>query len=121
MASILEKEARRSETRKAISGVLWNRIEIGMPLQVDAVFPYINGKNTFQLTYDDLEIDSPYNTYKYPGLPIGPIANPGLSSIQAAITPTESENLFYLSDYDGNTYFSQTFDQHKRYKAQYLQ
>ena len=71
MASILEEEARIFETKKIISGILWQRIKIGMPLQVDAVFPYIIGKNTYELTKEDLSIDSPYNTYKYKGLPFG--------------------------------------------------
>jgi len=63
MASILEKEASKTKDRQMIAGVLWHRIAIGMPLQVDATFPYIIGKNTFQLTLEDLKTDSPYNTY----------------------------------------------------------
>ncbi len=120
MASILEKEARETKTRKIISGILWDRIEIGMPLQVDAVFPYIIGKNTFQLTLEDLAVDSPYNTYKYKGLPIGPISNPGLDSIIAAITPIETPYLYYLSDLSGKMYYSATFEGHKANKAKYL-
>lgn len=120
MASILEKEAWRTETRRTIAGILWNRIAIGMPLQVDATFAYINGKNTFELTLEDLKIDSPYNTYKYPGLPVGPIANPGLDSLRAAVTPIESDFLFYLSDLEGNTYYTETFEEHKINKAKYL-
>ncbi len=120
MASILEEEARTPKTRKIISGILWKRLEIGMPLQVDATFMYINGKNTFELTLDDLAIDSPYNTYKYKGLPIGPITNPGLDSILAALNPTPSPYLFYLSDMEGNTYYSKTFEEHKYKKRLYL-
>lgn len=120
MASILEKEARTTESRRIISGILWKRIEIGMPLQVDAVFPYINGKNTYELTLDDLKIDSPYNTYKYKGLPIGPIANPSLDSIKAAVGPTESEYFFYLSDKEGNMYYAKDFEGHKKNRKLYL-
>lgn len=121
MASLLEKEARRLKTRRMISGILWNRININMLLQVDAVFLYINGKNTYELTFSDLrDNNSPYNTYKYKGLPPGPITNPGLSSILAAVTPTESDYLFYLADYSGNTYYSKTFEEHKRYKQRYV-
>jgi len=120
MASLLEKEARTTQTRRMIAGILWKRLGIGMPLQVDAVFVYINGKNTFQLTLEDLSIDSPYNTYRYKGLPIGPIANPGLDSLRAAVTPIESDNLYYLSDKEGNIYYSETFEEHKRKKRQYL-
>lgn len=120
MASILEKEARTTETRRMISGILWNRLGIGMPMQVDAVFPYINGKNTYTLTLDDLKIDSPYNTYKYKGLPIGPISNPGLDSILAAVNPKKSDNLYYLSDRSGNMYYAEDFDAHKKNKKLYI-
>lgn len=120
MASILEEEARTTETRRMISGILWKRIKIDMPLQVDAVFPYINGKNTYELTSADLEIDSLYNTYKYKGLPIGPISNPGLDSLRAAVTPEESPYFYYLSDREGNMYYAETLEGHKRNKALHL-
>lgn len=120
MASILEKEARTTDTRRMISGILWNRIKIDMPLQVDAVFPYINGKNTYTLTLEDLKIDSPYNTYKYKGLPVGPISNPGLDSILAAVNPKKTDNLYYLSDRNGNMYYAEDFDTHKKNKRLYL-
>jgi UPF0755 protein len=120
MASILEKEARTTKSRRMIAGILWKRIEIGMPLQVDAVFPYINGKNTFELTREDLRIDSLYNTYKYKGLPVGPISNPGFDSIKAAVTPISSPYLFYLSDSRGNMYYAKDFNKHKKNKRLYL-
>ena len=120
MASIIEKEAWKEKDRRLISGVLWNRIDIGMPLQVDAAFLYINGKNTYNLTYDDLDIDSPYNTYKYKGLPAGPICNPSLSSLKAAAAPEESDYLFYLSDREGNTYYAFNFEEHKKNKWLYM-
>lgn len=120
MASLLEEEARQTETRKMISGILWNRIKIGMRLQVDAVFPYIIGKNTFEVTRADLQVDSPYNTYKYKGLPIGPISNPGLSSIEAAILPTPSNFVYYLADMRGVTHYSKTYAEHLRKQRLYL-
>jgi UPF0755 protein len=120
MASLLEEEARTQETRETISGILWKRIELGIPLQVDAVFIYINGKNTYQLSLEDLKIDSPYNTYLYKGLPIGPISNPGLSSIKAALNPKDSPYLFYLSDRDGNMHYAEDFEGHKKNKELYL-
>jgi len=120
MASIIEKEASREEDRKIISGILWNRIGIGMPLQVDATFLYINGKNTYNLTLNDLKIDSPYNTYKYKGLPVGPISNPSLSALKAAAVPEKSEYLFYLSDQKGNTHYAFDFDEHKKNKQLYM-
>ncbi len=120
MASILEKEAKTLKTRRIISGILWNRIRIGMPLQVDAVFPYILGKNTYQVTLKDLKVDSPYNTYKYKGLPVGPISNPGLNSILAAVTPIKTDYLYYLSDRHGKMHYSVNFEGHKRNRVLYL-
>ncbi len=120
MASLLEKEAALEKNRKLISGILWKRIEVGMPLQVDAVFPYIMNKHSLQLTFDDLKIDSPYNTYLYKGLPPGPIANPGLRSLEAALNPIESKYWFYLSDKKGDIHYSTTYDEHLDYRAKYL-
>jgi UPF0755 protein len=113
MASLLEEEARRPETRKIVAGILWKRIEIGMPLQVDAVFGYILGKNGYAPNFDDLEVESPYNTYLNRGLPPGPISNPGLVSIEAALYPTETDYLYYLTGADGLMYYAKTFEQHK--------
>lgn len=121
MASIIETEARKFETRQIISDILWRRLDTGMPLQVDVTFKYVNGKTTFDLTLDDLDIDSPYNSYKYKGLPPTPIANPGLDSILAAISPKDTKYLFFLSDHHGNMHYAVTFDEHKKNKALYLQ
>jgi UPF0755 protein len=120
MASLLEKEAIDTESRKIVSGILWERLRIGMPLQVDAVFGYINGKNSFELTLDDLDIDSPYNTYRYKGLPPAPIANPGIDSILAAVTPIKTDYLYFLSDKAGTMHYSETFEEHVRKKKLYL-
>ncbi|MCK5285828.1 MAG: endolytic transglycosylase MltG [Candidatus Pacebacteria bacterium] len=120
MASILEKEARTLKSKQKIAGILWKRIDINMPLQVDAVFPYIIGKNTYQLTLDDLKTESPYNTYTNKGLPIGPIANPSIYSLLAAATPVESNYLFYLSDRSGNMYYAENFEIHKENKRLYM-
>ncbi len=120
MASMLEKEGSGLKMRQEIAGVLWNRLEIDMPLQVDAVFLIINGKNTYQLTLSDLAIDSPYNTYRFKGLPPGPIANPSLDSLKAAVTPVESDYLFYLSDRRGHTYYARDFEGHKENRRRYM-
>ena len=120
MASILEAEARTAETRKIIAGILWKRLSLGMPLQVDAPFQYIIGKNTFQLTANDLKFDSPYNTYLYKGLPPGAIGNPGLDALTAAITPTKTPYLYYLSDVRGNMHYAVTHDEHVANKERYL-
>ncbi len=120
MASILEEEARTTESRRMVAGILWKRLEMGMPLQVDSTFLYINGKTTYELTAEDLKINSPYNTYKFKGLPAGPISNPGLDAISSAINPIESKYLYFLSSKSGNMYYATTFEQHKRNKELYL-
>ena len=113
MASILEKEARVYETRQTVAGILWKRISIGMPLQVDAVFGYIYGTETFSPTFNQLTAtDSPYNTYKYKGLPPGPIGNPGLDALKAAVHPIETPYLYYLTGSDGVMHYAKTFDEH---------
>jgi UPF0755 protein len=120
MASLVELEASKFEDQKMVAGILWNRFDIGMRLQVDAVFPYIIGKNTFQVTTKDLQFDSPYNTYKYKGLPPGPIGNPGLQSIKAVLNPTPSDYIYYLSDLEGNFHYAKTHEEHVKNKAKYL-
>lgn len=109
MASILEREAPDLKDRRIIAGILWHRLAIHMPLQVDAVFPYIIGKTSLELTKDDLKVDSPYNTYTHTGLPPGAIANPGMTSITAALTPIKSNYLYYLSDKDGTFHYCATY------------
>ena len=120
MASLLEKEANDTKSRQIIAGILWRRIALKMPLQVDAVFPYIIGKNSLQLTRTDLKVESPYNTYTNRGLPPGPITNPGLDSIYAAATPVASNYLFYLSDLQGNFHFSATYPEQLANQRKYL-
>lgn len=120
MASIVEREAHNTADRKMIAGVLWNRIARDMALQVDVTFLYTLGKNTFQLTREDLQSDSPYNTYKNKGLPPTPIGSPSLDSIRATLQPTKNDYLFYLADFDGVTHYSKTYAQHLRYKRMYL-
>lgn len=118
MASTIEREVRTQEDMKMVSGVLWKRIEIGMPMQADATVVYAVGHNN--LSYDDLRVDSPYNTYIYKGLPKGPISNPGLQAIKAAIYPDKSDYLYYLSKPTGETVFSRTLDEHNNAKNKYL-
>ena len=120
MASLLEREAPDSYNRRIIAGILWKRISLGMPLQVDAVFPYIIGKSSLNLTYADLATLSPYNTYINLGLPPGPIGNPSLDSILAAVTPIETNYLYYLSDTNGAFHYSATYGQQLAAKSKYL-
>jgi len=120
MASLLEKEVKTKEDKELVSGILWKRLENKIPLQVDATITYITGKKTVKVSKEETQIDSPYNTYKYLGLPFGPICNPGLESILAAIYPQDSEYLYYLSTPEGETIFSKTLEEHNLNKAKYL-
>ncbi|MCX6713730.1 MAG: endolytic transglycosylase MltG [Candidatus Vogelbacteria bacterium] len=113
MASILERETITTKSRRVVSGILWKRISLGMPLQVDASFEYyIYDRNTFTLTKKDLKSESPYNTYINKGLPPTPIANPGQDAIMAAIYPELSPYLYYLSDRSGNMHYAKDFKEH---------
>lgn len=120
MASIIEKEANTPESRRIVSGILWKRLEMDMALQVDATFAYVNGKNTYTLSLEDLEDESPYNTYINTGLPPGPISNPGLDSIIAAVEPEETDYLYFLHDLSGKIYYAEDFDGHQRNRELYL-
>lgn len=120
MASILEREAQSPEDMQMVSGILWNRIRLGMPLQVDAVFGYIHDANGYTPTAQDLQSDSPYNTYRKTGLPPTPIANAGMNALRAAVTPTKTDNLYYLTGKDGKMHYAKTFEQHKANRLQYL-
>lgn len=121
LASILEKEAFDHEDRRRIAGVLWRRLDINMPLQVDAAFLYSIGRTTFDLTTADLKNeDDPYNTYANKGLPPGAIGSPSLSALEAAVTPVDNGYLFYLADKNYDTHFSKTYEEHLRKKALYL-
>lgn len=120
MASLLEKEANNSRDRRIIAGILWSRIKLDIPLQVDAVFPYIIGVGSHNLTRAQLQTDSPYNTYVNKGLPPGPITNPGVSAILDAVTPIETDYLFYLADSSGTTYYSVTYEQHLQNRRKHI-
>lgn len=120
MASLIEKEARTTDTRRRISGILWKRLRLGIPLQVDAVFPYIFEGKTYDLTDGDLLVDSLYNTYRYKGLPPGAIANPGLDALRATLTPIDTPYLYYLSDKNGNMHYAKTHEEHLLNRARYL-
>ena len=121
MASIIEKEANSNyEIKRKVSGVLWKRISINMPLQVDVFVDYILKEHTPRKTFEHLKIDSPYNTYLHKGLTPTPMSNPSRDSIKAAFWPEETEYLYYLTGKDGNFYFSKTYKQHLIYKDKYI-
>ncbi len=120
MASILVGEAKTDKDRRMVAGILWHRIQIGMPLQVDAPFGYILDKNLTDLTHSDLAVNSPYNTYQNKGLPPTPIGNVDLGAINDAADPIASNYLYYLSDRNGVMHYSSTYAQHLRNIARYL-
>ncbi len=120
LASIIEREAKDVQSKKIVSGILQNRLNHNMPLQVDATFDYILGKASGELTQDDLAIDSPFNTYTHTGLPPSPISNPGIEAIEAVLYPTNTVYFYYLTAPDGTFHYARTFDEHKRNKAKYL-
>jgi len=121
MASLIEKEVRTFDDKKRVSGILWKRMDNNIPLQVDATISYITGKKTTKISKEETEIDSFYNTYKYKGLPLGPICNPGIESIKAALYPEENGFWYYLSNSDGETFFSKTLEEHNVNKSRHLQ
>lgn len=113
LASLVEGEARRREERETIAGVLWNRLNQGRPLQCDATVQYALGDHKARLTFDDLRVESPYNTYLHTGLPPGPISNPGLASIEAALNPAQVPYLYYVARADGRHIFTRTYAEHQ--------
>lgn len=112
LASIVEKEARVADERTTISAVYHNRLRIGMALQADPTVQYARGSHTSRVLFRDLEIDSPYNTYRYPGLPPGPIASPGSASLEAALNPADVNYLYFVARPDGRHEFRRTFEEH---------
>ena len=120
LASIIEKEAGFAEDMDKVSSVFHNRLEIDYPLESDATINYITESGRSRSTYEDLQIDSPYNTYKYAGLPPAPICNPGLNAIKAAIYPKETGYFFFLTPSDGKAIFSKTYTEHLKNQSKYL-
>lgn len=121
MASIIEKEVKSEKDMKIVSGIFWDRITNGQALESCATLAYILEVNKPQYTQEDTKVDSPYNTYQNRGLPPGPIGNPGLKAIKAAIYPEYTDYNYFLSRPDtGETVFSSTYQEHINNKAKYL-
>ena len=127
IASIVEREAKLDEDRPLVASVILNRLNIGMKLDIDATIQYALGyipaeKSWWkkEITLEDLEIDSPYNTYKNPGLPPTPIANPGLKAILAVLEAPKTDYLYYIADKIGKSHFAVSFEEHARNIAKYL-
>ncbi len=112
IASLIEEEGKLEAENQLIASVIYNRLERGMPLQLDATVQYALPERTERVLYEDLEIESPYNTYKIKQLPPTPIASPGDLAVEAAINPAESDYLFYFAREDGSHVFTESYDQH---------
>ena len=120
LASLVEREAKVDSERPLMAGVYYNRLRLHMPLEVDATIEYAFAKHKTVITYADLAIDSPYNTYKYAGLPPTPIANPGEPSLDAAFHPKASSYLYYVYAGNGRSAFARTLAEHNANVARYL-
>jgi UPF0755 protein len=112
IASIIEKEVRKVDEMVNVSDIIRKRLEMNMALQMDSTVNFITNAGRPSSTAKDLEIDSPYNTYKYPGLPPGPISNPGLNAIRAAMSPHANPYYYFLTDPEGRVYYAENFNQH---------
>ena len=123
MASLLEKEVQEVTDKRMVADILWRRLDTNFPLQIDATICYAEFQSfkNCSLTRELFELDSPYNTYLYKGLPPTPINNPGIESIQAALDPISNDYWYYLTDREtGKTIFSETFEQHLESRERYL-
>lgn len=121
MASLIEKEATAKADRQMIASVFYNRLDEDMMLQTDPTVAYAHGKHLSVTTYEDLKIESPYNTYFITGLPVGPIASPGIESIEAAIDPAESDYLYFLAEHGtGDVYYAKTLEEHNALKQKHI-
>jgi UPF0755 protein len=117
LAALVEKETARAEERPIVAAVYHNRLRIGMPMQADPTVIYAlkrAGRWDGNITRADLQFDSPYNTYRYPGLPPGPIVSPGKAAIEAAIAPASVDYLYFVSRNDGSHVFATTLPEHNR-------
>ncbi|KUK79742.1 MAG: Aminodeoxychorismate lyase [Microgenomates bacterium 39_7] len=126
IASLLEREAQGLDQMRRVAGVIYRRLEIGIPLQIDATLQYAKGFNEQTGNWwavpqsADKELDSRYNTYRNPGLPPGPICNPGFEALQAAVDPLFTDNLYYIHDRSGQIHFARTLEEHNRNVNTYL-
>lgn len=126
LASLLEREANNLEAKKMVAGIIYNRLSIDMALQIDATVQYalesLNPPRKYwqPISKADLSINHPYNTYQKPGLPPGPICNPSYNAILAALNPTDSDFIYYITGTDGQMYYAETLDEHNQNIAKYL-
>ncbi|MFA1820499.1 endolytic transglycosylase MltG [Virgibacillus oceani] len=119
-SSLVENEARTEEQRNMIAGVFYNRLDEGMQLQTDPTVLYALGEHRDRVLFEDLEVESPYNTYYIDALPVGPISNFAENSLQATLNPEKSEFLYFLHDGDGQIHYAETFEEHGENREQYI-
>ncbi len=120
LASILEQEVKSGKDRRMVADIFYRRIKGGMPLQADSTINYVTGRADPGARASDLVVESPYNTYRNKGLPPGPICNPGIDAIRAALTPAANPYWFFLTTETGEVIYSKTFEEHVRNKIKYL-
>lgn len=120
MASVVEKEAPTSDSMGVVADIFWRRYQDNWPLQSCATVNYITGKNDPAVSGADKAIDSLFNTYKYPGLPLGPISNPSLNAIRAVIYPIKNNYWYFMSGTDGQMHYAKTLEEHNRNVYKYL-
>ncbi len=120
MASILEREVRGVEDMGLVSDIFWRRLDVGMPLQADSTVNYATNGDSPSVSYEDTRFDSPFNTYLYRGLPVGPIGNPGVEAIQAAFNPESNTFWYFLTDTEGDVHYARTLQEHNSNKSRYL-
>ncbi|MCC3356619.1 endolytic transglycosylase MltG [Bacillus sp. REN16] len=120
MASLIEEEATAKTDRETISSVFYNRLDADMPLQTDPTVLYALGEHKRRVLYEYLEVNSPYNTYQIKGLTPGPISNAGETSLSAALSPAETDYLYFLAAPTGEVYFARTLEEHNALKAKYI-
>ncbi len=120
MASVVEKEAPTADSMGMVADIFWRRENAGWPLQSCATVNYVTGKSDPAVTAKDKDVNSLFNTYLYPGLPLGPISNPSLTAIKATIYPTKNDNWYFMSGTDGAMHYAKTLDEHNRNVRKYL-
>ena len=119
LASLVEREVRFPEDRPIVAQVFFKRLKLNMPLQTDATLQYLMDTPKEDVTIADTQIDSPYNTYQHTGLPPGPIANPGMASIEAVLHPAETDYLYFVADRNGHNHYAYTYEEHLNLVNQY--
>lgn len=120
VASLVEAEACAEADRYLVADIIWRRLAISMPLQLDSTINYATGEKKAAVSLAEQALNSPYNTYRYPGLPLGPIDNPSLAALQAAVYPEKNSYWYFLTGTDGKMHYGKNLDEHNRNKYRYL-